>query len=249
MVATTSYQKRAFIPKNRAINDNLEQQAQALFKSWFVDFEPFKDSEFVDSELGMIPKGWRVFPIKEIAKFSQGTQVPIENQYDTCGNNMIRFIRIVDYTSNNTEPPRYIISDNNQTYCSADDIVMVRYGNIGKIGRRLSGVIANNLFKILPIKFITSNFLYYFFNQDVIQKFIIASAAGSAMPAIKHSTIGNIYIAIPPQSIIESFDKLCSSVEEIILKNLKENDSLISLRDTLLPRLMSGELKINEINC
>ena len=233
---------------NRQINDNLEQQAQALFKSWFVDFEPFKDSEFVDSELGMIPKGWRVFPIKEIAKFSQGTQVPIENQYDTCGNNMIRFIRIVDYTSNNTEPPRYIISDNNQTYCSADDIVMVRYGNIGKIGRRLSGVIANNLFKILPIKFITSNFLYYFFNQDVIQKFIIASAAGSAMPAIKHSTFGNIYIAIPPQSIIESFDKLCSSVEEIILKNLKENDSLISLRDTLLPRLMSGELKINEIN-
>ena len=46
--------------KNRRINDNLEQQAQALFKSWFVDFEPFKDGKFVDSELGMIPEGWRV---------------------------------------------------------------------------------------------------------------------------------------------------------------------------------------------
>ena len=67
MVANTSYRKQAFIPKNRAINDNLEQQAQALFKSWFVDFEPFKDSEFVDSELGMIPKGWRVGNIFDIA--------------------------------------------------------------------------------------------------------------------------------------------------------------------------------------
>ena len=70
MVATTSYQKRAFIPKNRAINDNLEQQAQALFKSWFVDFEPFKDSEFVDSELGMIPEGWRVAELGTVTRQS-----------------------------------------------------------------------------------------------------------------------------------------------------------------------------------
>ncbi len=60
MIAATSYKNRPFIRRKRRINDNLEQQAQALFKSWFVDFEPFKDGEFVDSELGMIPKGWRV---------------------------------------------------------------------------------------------------------------------------------------------------------------------------------------------
>ena len=72
MVATSSYRKRAFIPKNRTINDNLEQQAQALFKSWFVDFEPFKDGEFVDSELGMIPKGWRVGNIGDYCKIRSG---------------------------------------------------------------------------------------------------------------------------------------------------------------------------------
>lgn len=60
MWCCSTYGRRTSFPKNKRGNDNLEQQAQALFKSWFVDFEPFKDGEFVDSELGMIPKGWRV---------------------------------------------------------------------------------------------------------------------------------------------------------------------------------------------
>ena len=60
------------IEVNRHINENLEQQAQALFKSWFVDFEPFRDGEFVESELGMIPKGWRVGTLGEICKFENG---------------------------------------------------------------------------------------------------------------------------------------------------------------------------------
>ena len=57
------------IEVNRKINENLEQQAQALFKSWFVDFEPFKNGEFVESELGMIPKGWRVGKLENFANF------------------------------------------------------------------------------------------------------------------------------------------------------------------------------------
>ena len=60
------------IEVNRRINENLEQQAQALFKSWFVDFEPFKDGEFVESELGMIPKGWRVGKLGELCQFKRG---------------------------------------------------------------------------------------------------------------------------------------------------------------------------------
>lgn len=133
------------IELNRRINENLEQQAQALFKSWFVDFEPFKDGKFVDSELGMIPEGWRINLVKDIAIFTQGTQVPVSMQYNTQKENMIRFIRIVDYTSNNTELPRFIYKTNKQTECDESDVIMVRYGNIGTIGRRLTGVIANIL--------------------------------------------------------------------------------------------------------
>ena len=66
MLTSTIYKKQTFTPRKRRINDNLEQQAQALFKSWFVDFEPFKDGEFVDTELGMIPKGWKVGTIAEL---------------------------------------------------------------------------------------------------------------------------------------------------------------------------------------
>mgnify|MGYP001539689857 CR=1 FL=1 len=68
MWCCSTYGRRTSFPKNKRGNDNLEQQAQALFKSWFVDFEPFKDGEFVDSELGMIPKGWRVVCLGEVTK-------------------------------------------------------------------------------------------------------------------------------------------------------------------------------------
>ena len=68
MWCCSTYGRRTSFPKNKRGNDNLEQQAQALFKSWFGDFEPFKDGEFVDSELGMIPKGWRVVCLGEVTK-------------------------------------------------------------------------------------------------------------------------------------------------------------------------------------
>ena len=68
MWCCSTYGRRTSFPKNKRGNDNLEQQAQALFKSWFVDFEPFKGGEFVDSELGMIPKGWRVVCLGEVTK-------------------------------------------------------------------------------------------------------------------------------------------------------------------------------------
>ena len=68
------------IDLNRRINDNLEQQAQALFKSWFVDFEPFKDGEFVDSELGMIPEGWRVGNLLDIAKLYDAKRKPLSSR-------------------------------------------------------------------------------------------------------------------------------------------------------------------------
>lgn len=235
------------IELNRRINENLEQQAQALFKSWFVDFEPFKDGKFVDSELGKIPEGWRINLVKNIAIFTQGTQVPISMQYNTQKENMIRFIRIVDYTSNNTEFPRFIYKTSKQTECDESDVIMVRYGNIGTIGRRLTGVIANNLFKISPSNILTKNFLYYFFKQKEIQELIVASAAGSAMPAIKHSTIGNINIIVPSKGIVTMFDLICNSYEAQILKNNQENSYLKEVRDTLLPKLMSGDLKLGEI--
>lgn len=235
------------IELNRRINENLEQQAQALFKSWFVDFEPFKDGKFVDSELGMIPEGWSINLVKDIAIFTQGTQVPISMQYNTQKENMIRFIRIVDYTSNNTELPRFIYKTSKQTECDESDVIMVRYGNIGTIGRRLAGVIANNLFKISPSNILTKNFLYYFFKQKEIQELIVASAAGSAMPAIKHSTIGNINIIVPSKGIVTMFDLICNNYEAQILKNNQENSYLKEVRDTLLPKFMSGELKLSEI--
>jgi type I restriction enzyme S subunit len=72
------------IELNRRINDNLEQQAQTLFKSWFVDFEPFKDGEFVESELGMIPKGWKVGKLGELCHFKRGKNLLSRDSTKNC---------------------------------------------------------------------------------------------------------------------------------------------------------------------
>ena len=101
------------IELNRRINENLEQQAQALFKSWFVDFEPFKDGKFVDSELGMIPEGWRVGVLADIANITMG-QSPKGTSYNEIGDGISfyqgraefgnRFPSVRLFT---TEPSRY----------------------------------------------------------------------------------------------------------------------------------------------
>lgn len=109
-------------------------------------------------------------------------------------------------------------------------------------------IIENNLFKISPSNILTKNFLYYFFKQKEIQELIVASAAGSAMPAIKHSTIGNINIIVPPKGVVNMFDLICNSYEAQILKNNQENSYLKEVRDTLLPKLMSGELAITDVD-
>ena len=211
--------------------------AQAIFKSWFVDFEPWD---------GVMPEDWREDSLDAYVSFIQGTQVPVENQITELLDGYERFVRIVDFTSTG-EAPRYIEIKPSSQRCNESEIVMVRYGNIGLVGRRIAGVYANNLFKIKPKKHLGNNFIYYFFKQNHIQEFIKASSTGSALPAIKHSTIGLISTNIPIGNSVRIFEEICDNMEQIIIKKYNESTNLALLRDTLLPRLMSGELSVADI--
>ena len=100
--------------------------------------------------------------LSDIASFSQGKQVEIDEQFLTKNNNNVRFIRIVDYT-NKSEPPRYVYNYGSSYFVEKDDLVVIRYGSqtAGRIVRGLSGIIANNMFKINFHEPVNKSFLYY----------------------------------------------------------------------------------------
>ena len=219
------------------INNNLEHQAQAIFKSWFVDFEPFG---------GTMPNDWKISKVENAVTFSQGVQVPVAQQSTTKENGYVQFIRIIDLTQQNTDI-RYIPSCNRGNI-DYDDIFMIRYGSPGILGRNCRGIIANNLFKIEPKIGLTKNYLFNYFNSSKIQDYIKQNAISSTMPAINFSTLYGKEIIIPTVDIIEKFTRI-DEIFRLKLLNINiENQKLTQLRDTLLPKLMSGEIDVSEVD-
>ena len=256
MVATTSYRKQAFIPKNRAINDNLEQQAQALFKSWFVDFEPFKDGEFVDSELGMIPKGWRVGSLNEFCSNIERGNIP---KYVDKSNSPILNQKVNKGLYLDTQ--YYKINDDNaivpdSKLAQKGDVLVNSLGQ-GTLGRihlykeTKNNVIVDQFITILrTTSFVKSIYLYLLLNTDIYQNVIESNITGSTgMWVLTINNIRKIKIVQPHDCEFEKIESYFSSIYNSISANNAEIERLSTLRDTLLPCLMSGELKINEINC
>jgi type I restriction enzyme S subunit len=220
----------------REQNKTLEEMGQTIFKEWFGKYSVDNPND--------LPEDWRIGKLGEVVKFIQGTQVPSEYQIEEHKENNDKFLRIVDYMSNFSEKPRYIPKKDTNTYCNEDEIIMVRYGEVGFVGRRMSGVFANNLFKILPKDPINNDFLYYFLKSNDIQQYIKNNSAGSALPAIKHSTVGDIELVIPSKEIIEDFRDFTKKTERKILDNNSQIQFLARSRYELLPKLMSGQVRV-----
>ena len=212
---------------NEQIIAKLEETAQALYRKMFVDG--------IDKE--NLPEGWKIEKLGNYVELSQGIQVEVEKQSLVKERGYNRFIRIIDYTPNSSESPRYVDTTNERYFCTVNDIVIIRYGDAGTICRRLEGVIANNLFKVSPIRKLTRNYLYYFLKSEQIQKQIKNSAASSTMPAITHSAIRDLKCLIPSCDIIESFDDKADVVEKIILLFQNEIYKLKELQSLLLAKM------------
>lgn len=227
------------IKLNNEINSNLEQQAQAIFKSWFVNFENLDES---------IVGSWELQKLGNIACFSQGTQVPIEDQLFVPTEGYTRFIRIIDVTQPSNQDIRYI-KDTKKGKVTSSDIFMIRYGTPGIVARNYAGIIANNLFKITPTtEKVTSNYLYHFLKSSDVQNYITQNAVSSTMPAINFSTLKNLEIIIPDDMTMKKFSSLSEAIRVKQLELSKENLHLSSIRDTLLPKLMSGEIDLSSID-
>ena len=238
-------------------NDNLEQQAQALFKSWFVDFEPFRDQPFVESELGMIPQGWRVVSLDDMtSKFGTGLN-PRKNFVLGHGNNY--YVTIKNMGSN-----RVYIDDrcdkiddeaiekiNKRSKLSKGDLLFSGIGTIGRVAliteTPTNWNTSESIFNMHPDEGFTSEFLYILLLSDVFQTYVKIHAQGGVQQGIRMASLKAYTMAVPDVESMKLFDRILSPIINCIKENDKENDRLTSLRDTLLPRLMSGELKVNEI--
>ena len=204
---------------NERICANLEETAQALYNKMFV--------QGIDPD--NLPDGWNYDILGNYVELSQGIQIEVEDQSIEKQEGYNRFVRIIDYTPNTTEPPRFVNVDNRRYYASLDDVVMIRYGDAGTVCRRVEGIIANNLFKVTPTCCLNKNFVYYFLRNSAIQSTIKSSAASSTMPAITHGDIKELAIVIPNSTILQEYDSLVNTIESNIVCIQMEIEKLKSL--------------------
>ena len=234
------------IELNNKINADLEEMAQAIFKNWFVDFEPFKDGKFVDSELGMIPEGWKVGRLTEIASYMNGLAMqkfPPENNEDS-----LPVLKIKELGQG------FCGTDSDRCSCNIKDECKIHNGDVifSWSGTLLVDVwcggdcgLNQHLFKVTSKDH--PKWFYYYWTKHHLQEFIhIAKDKAVTMGHIKRGHLEEALVAIPDN---DSMDKAHDLFEPILSKMISlrmENSRLSLLRDTLLPRLMSGEIEIPE---
>ena len=217
------------IALNNRINHNLEEQAQALYKSWFVDFEPFKDGKFVDSEMGLIPEGWHVGTLSELVEVRYGKDhkklktglIPV---YGSGG--LMRYVEQALYEKESVLIPRKGTLNNvmyvNHPFWTVDTM----FYTVGKIEH--------------AIKYTH----LYLLTQD-----LASMNAGSAVPSMTTDILNKLVVLIPSKIVFNDFDEILSALYHGIEKRRKECSCLSSSRDSLLPRLLSGEVEIDKMTC
>ena len=232
------------IEVNRKINENLEQQAQALFKSWFVDFEPFKNGEFVESELGIIPKGWRVGSIYDYIDVVYGA--PYKSSLFNDKKEGLPLIRIRDLKTN---APQFYTPEilPNTEFVKAGDIVagmdaeFIPYVWLGE-----KGVLNQRCCKFRGKNEAISNYYILFLIKPELE-YVQSYKTGTTVSHLGKSDIDRFRFVTPPLDVVKSFSDLVDGMLKELVNRANESRRLAELRDTLLPKLMSGELKVNEI--
>ena len=231
------------IENNNKINGNLEAQAQALFKSWFVDFTPFKDQPFVDSELGPIPQGWKVGKLGDIAlqsteKVLTRNDVKVLSPVTTG-----KLVLSEEYFT------KQVFSKSIRNYkivkqgAFAYNPARVNIGSLGMNEFKFDGCVSP-VYVVFECLKGYSFFFDLFRKTEFFKQAVISFAIGGVRQTLNYSDFALIDATIPPLNIVQSFNEIYLHLKKKISINEKENQRLAALRDTLLPKLMSGEIKL-----
>lgn len=231
------------IENNNKINANLESQAQALFKSWFVDFTPFKDQPFVDSELGPIPQGWKVGKLGDIAlqsteKVLTRNDVKVLSPITTG-----KLVLSEEYFT------KQVFSKSIRNYkivkqgAFAYNPARVNIGSLGMNEFKFDGCVSP-VYVVFECLKGYSFFFDLFRKTEFFKQAVISFAIGGVRQTLNYSDFALIDVTIPPLNIVQSFNEIYLHLKKKISINEEENLRLAALRDTLLPKLMSGEIKL-----
>lgn len=233
------------IELNNKINADLEEMAQAIFKNWFVDFEPFKDGKFVDSELGMIPEGWKVGTLGDITK-NKSAKVKERNDVKvlspvTTGELVLSEEYFTKQVFSSSIAKYKIVNKGDFAYNPA----RVNIGSLGRNEFDFDGCVSP-VYVVFSVLDGYENYFDLFRKTDFFKDSVASLAIGGVRQSLSYDDLSSIEVIIPSENIVEKFNNLYNQMKKTIKANKLENSRLSLLRDTLLPRLMSGELEIPE---
>lgn len=216
---------------NVRMNKTLEAMAAAIFKSWFIDFEPFQDGEFIESKLGPIPKGWEVSTIEGLARVTSGK----------------RPLQVLEHPV--TEPPIPVYGGAGAMGYTLEPlfdeqvIVTGRVGTLGKVHRvPQPSWPSDNTLVVLAKDETFYEFLFFYmrlYNFETLNR-------GTSNPLITQRDIKRQELVVPPSEIVERFSEECKQLLNLVDRNIIESRTLAQIRDTLLPKLLSGEVRAGQ---
>ena len=241
------------IEVNRRINDNLEQQAQALYKQWFVDFEfpneegnPYKSSggKMIKSEMGEIPEKWHVGALKDIANVIMG-QSPNGKSFNENGEGIVFYQGRTEFGSRypsirlyTTEPTRFAepMSVLLSVRAPVGDInIATQRCCIGRGVASIDSKTGDNSYMYCCLKELRPQLDQY-------------NGEGTVFGSINRKELEGLPLCIPNAKVIHEFNNLITGIEKQMFNLYQECSNLTTLRDTLLPRLMSGELSVDDVS-
>ncbi len=248
------------IELNRRMNETLEAMARAIFTSWFVDFDPvhanrderpsslpadvlalFPD-RFVDSELGMIPAGWEVVSAIKEYDVTLG-QSPPGSTYNEEGSGLPFYQGSADFAFRYPEYRVYCTEPKRQAKAN-DTLVSVR-APVGDVNMAIEKCCVGRGLWAIRHKSGSRSYTYYAMKElkEYLDRF---NAEGTVFGSLSKQKFKSIPVIAPPKFIVETFEKQVSAIDDLIKNNVLESRTLAELRDTLLPKLISGELRVPE---
>lgn len=219
------------IELNNKINTNLEQKAQALFKNWFVDFEPFG---------GKMPEGWKVGKLSDIAEITMG-QSPDGKSYNENGEGTVFYQGRAEFGTR--FPTRRLFTKEPKRIAKKFDTLMSVRAPVGDtnianedccIGRGLAAIHSKDNHQ---------SFVHYTV-LALRSQLDIFNGEGTVFGCINRDALNNMEIVIPAKNELDKFEKIVASLDADIYNRSEENDRLKNIRDTLLPKLMNGEIEV-----
>ena len=247
------------IELNNQMNETLEEMAQALFKRWFVDFEfpnkqgqPYKSSggEMIESELGMIPKYWKVAQIKEFGEVITG-KTPSTKVKENYGDKY-PFITIPDMHNNvfilNTE--RYLSQLGNNAQpkklIPKNSLIVSCIATVGLVSINSEDSHTNQQINSLILDDEKNLYYLYFVLRGQSEYLNLLVSSGTTTKNVNKSVFEKVKIINPEKQSVSEYFVICKPIFEQIFENMKQNNYLKKLRDSLLPKLMSGEIRVSD---